>query len=86
MDEEVPHELIWDDWFVKQRCAWISSPSFMGSAYKNKGVQNLLDAVTLYLPSPRDREVVTAFDVDPSKETPKFLPIPMRLWWPWRSN
>jgi elongation factor G len=29
-------------------------PVFMGSAYKNKGVQLLLDGVTDYLPSPRD--------------------------------
>jgi elongation factor G len=29
-------------------------PVFVGSAYKNKGVQELLDAVTYYLPSPRD--------------------------------
>ena len=31
-------------------------PVFMGSAYKNRGVQLLLDAVTQYLPSPHDIE------------------------------
>jgi elongation factor G len=31
------------------------TPVFLGSAYRNKGVQILLDAVTRYLPSPIDR-------------------------------
>ncbi|PIE58990.1 MAG: elongation factor G [Desulfobulbus propionicus] len=39
------------------------TPVFIGSAYKNKGVQPLLDAVMAYLPCPTDIEN-TALDLD----------------------
>ena len=39
------------------------TPVFIGSAYKNKGVQPLLDAVNAYLPSPLDLPI-TAIDLD----------------------
>ena len=51
-------------------------PVFMGSAYKNKGVQAMLDAVTAYLPTPKDihntaldltdgeKEIVLSTDVE----------------------
>ena len=38
-------------------------PMLCGSAFKNKGVQPLLDAVVDYLPSPADRESFDAIDV-----------------------
>ncbi len=34
-------------------------PALCGSAFRNKGVQRLLDAITLYLPSPWDQPPVT---------------------------
>ena len=37
-------------------------PMLCGSAFKNKGVQPLLDAVVDYLPSPADREAFKAID------------------------
>jgi len=46
------------------------TPVFMGSAYKNKGVQTLLDAVTRYLPCPADVENF-ALDLEKNEEKVK---------------
>ncbi|MEG1710225.1 MAG: elongation factor G [Clostridia bacterium] len=44
-----------------------------GTAYKNKGIQKLLDAITDYLPSPIDVDHVTGFDINDNKKTLKRL-------------
>jgi len=42
-------------------------PVLCGSAFKNKGVQSLLDAVTFYLPSPLDIPPIQGHDVSDSE-------------------
>ena len=44
------------------------TPVLCGTAFKNKGVQQLLDAIVDYLPCPTDVPPVTGIDPDSSKE------------------
>lgn len=60
-NQEVTPELIWQT--IRQATLSLELvPVLIGSAFKNKGVQNLLEAIALYLPSPTDREIVQGFD------------------------
>jgi elongation factor G len=47
----------------KGTCKSLFCPVFCGSAFKNKGVQTLLDGVVAYLPSPIDVGSVTGIDI-----------------------
>ena len=65
-EEEVPEQLIHD--VVRAACQGQNlTPVFMGTAFKNKGVQPLIDAVCNYLPSPLDRPI-KAKNYDPPHE------------------
>jgi elongation factor G len=55
LEEQVTEELIHDA-VRRGTLSQDLTPVFMGSAYKNKGVQPLLDAVIRYLPSPIEVE------------------------------
>jgi elongation factor G len=51
----------------------IFTPILCGAAFKNKGVQQLLDAVVLYLPSPRELKSITGTNPDTRKEESREL-------------
>jgi len=44
------------------------NPVLCGTAFKNKGIQPLLDAITRWMPSPLDRGTIKGLDVDSEEE------------------
>ncbi len=50
------------------------TPVLMGTAFRNKGVQPLLDAILEYLPSPLDREI-TAMDISGARDIKDAEPV-----------
>ena len=50
------------------------SPVLTGSAFKNKGVQPMLDAVTRYLPSPLDVDAIVGTEMNDSEKELKRFP------------
>jgi elongation factor G len=68
-EEHVPEELIHA--VVKSAAqSQDATPVYMGSAYKNKGVQPLLDAIVRYLPSPLERKIKAKSYSNPDEQFP----------------
>ena len=68
---EDPDSITKDEMMTAIRKAVIDmsfSPVLVGSAFKNKGVQSLLDAICEYLPSPLDLPPVEGINPDTDKE------------------
>ncbi|PID72754.1 MAG: elongation factor G [Desulfobulbus propionicus] len=68
-EDEIPEEMIHDA-IRKGTLSLELTPVLIGSAYKNKGVQLLLDAVGNYLPAPTDIENLALDLEDEEKEIP----------------
>ena len=74
-----PDSITADDILFQIRKATLARkivPVMCGSAFKNKGVQTLLDAVAAFLPSPLDMQEVDG--INPKTEAPESRPIDVK--------
>jgi elongation factor G len=69
LDGKEPDEATLKSLIRKAVIGRVFNPVLCGSAFKNKGVQPLLDAVVDYLPSPLDREAIKGIDFKTEAET-----------------
>ena len=69
LDGQEPDEATLKSLIRKAVIGRVFNPVLCGSAFKNKGVQPLLDAVVDYLPSPLDREAIKGIDFKTEEET-----------------
>jgi len=69
LEGEEPDEETLKSLVRKGTCENLFVPIFCGSAFKNKGVQPLLDGVVDYLPSPVDVPPIKGIDVKTEEET-----------------
>ena len=73
MEEEIPVDML-KAAIRKGVLAGEMNPVFVGSAYKNKGIQELLDAVVDYLPSPLDVASIDGVDLKGNEDHRKADP------------
>ncbi|HHZ81823.1 MAG TPA: elongation factor G [Flavobacteriales bacterium] len=76
---EDPDSLTHDEIYSAIRKATISmdiTPLMCGSAFKNKGVQTMLDGVMRYLPSPYDVGAIIGHDIDDEEKKLTRMPDP----------
>lgn len=69
LDGQEPSEEVLKGLVRKAVIGRVFTPVFCGSAFKNKGVQPLLDGVVDYLPTPLDRGAIKGIDFNTEEET-----------------
>ena len=66
--EEIPEQMIKTPRFARRPSPTRSLPVTCGSSYKNKGVQELLDAIVEYMPSPLDKKAISGVNPKTDEE------------------